>query len=101
MQVKGYSNIFAVGDAVDVDDDHLAYQAINHGKAVGKAILKLAANPNAKLPKWKRNNGFRMAVLVLGPKNVLALVGAKTCITYVPGSMNTMRLQSTKKSLGL
>lgn len=100
-QVKGYSNIFAVGDAVNVDDDHLAYQALNHGKLVGKAIVKLLSNPDAKLPQWKRNGGFRLAVLVLGPKNVLALVGAQTCITYVPGSMNEQKLRATRKSVGL
>lgn len=101
LQVKGYSNIFAVGDAVDVDDDHLAYQALNHGKLVGKSIVKLMSNPDAKLPLWKRNGGFRLAALVLGPKNVLALIGAKTCFTYVPSYMSEQKLKATRSSVGL
>ena len=100
LQVKGYSNIFALGDAVAVDDDHLAYQAMNHALVAGKGILKLLVNPNAKLPVWKRNNGFRMCVLTLGSKNSLMLVGAKKCFTYVPGSMVWFKAKATLSSLG-
>eukprot|EP00892_Ulva_mutabilis_P003248 jgi/Ulvmu1/1295/UM011_0019.1 len=100
FQVKGYTNIFAVGDAVDVDDDHLAYQAMAHGVVAATAILKLAASPDAKLPVWKRNNGFRMSVLTLGNKNALMLIGEKKIFTCIPGSAVWFKAKATMSGLG-
>lgn len=100
LQVKGYTNIFAIGDAIDVDEVHLAYLAIEHAAQVAKNIKNLAKKPDAKLPEWKANGGNKMTLLVMGKKNTLLLRGEKTVFTYIPGSMLNMKLSKTKGAVG-
>lgn len=101
LQVKGYENIFAVGDAVDVDPDHVAYLACEHGKHAAKAIqLLTSGKPASKLPVWKPSNGFRVTITTLGKKNSLANIGDSTVSKMVPGSMLDMKIMATKKSVG-
>jgi NADH dehydrogenase FAD-containing subunit len=91
LQVKGYTNIFAVGDAVDVDDAHMAYLACEHANVAAKAIQTLTTVPSGKLPLWKRNNGFRMSITTLGKKNAFFSIGKSTVFTYVPGALLASR----------
>lgn len=95
VQVKGFTNIFATGDAVDVDDDHVAYLAVEHGKIAAKAIATLTKKPDGKLPTWKRSNGLRMTITTLGKKNAMANIGSETVFTWVPGTLPMVALFHT------
>ena len=98
--MKGFPNIFAIGDAVDLDKYHLAYLAIQHGEQVAKALKLLAKTPNAKLPEWKEDGGRLLSLLVMGKRNSVALIGDSTVFSYVPGSILNFKLSSTRSSLG-
>jgi NADH dehydrogenase FAD-containing subunit len=84
MQVKGYPHIFAIGDAIDVDDEHLAFLACQHAQLAAKNILSRLKNEQARLGAWKRNGGAHMMVLTMGKKNTVILAGTSTTITCVP-----------------
>lgn len=100
VQVQGYPNIFAIGDAIDLDEFHLAYLAMQHAAQVAKTVKLLINTPDAKLPEWKEDGGRKMSILVMGKRNSLALLGESTVFTYVPGSILNMKLKSTKSGLG-
>lgn len=98
--MQGYPNIFAIGDAIDLDDFHLAYLAMQHAAQVAKTIQLLTTTPDAKLPEWKKDGGRKMSILVMGKRNSLVLLGESTVFTYVPGRMLNFKLKSTKSGLG-
>lgn len=77
--------MFAIGDAVDVDDDHVAYLAVAHGEKAAAAIQTLTKDANGRLPVWKRSNGFRTSITTLGTKNSFASIGTETVFTLLPG----------------
>jgi hypothetical protein len=101
VQVEGHPHIFAIGDAVAVDDSHLAYLATLHGAQVVKALALLAKKPGASLPKWKRNAGMQLVLLTLNAKNNLALVGKSSVWTTVPAGMLDFKLKGVLKTLGI
>ncbi|XP_077988307.1 ferroptosis suppressor protein 1-like [Glandiceps talaboti] len=51
LQVKGYNNIYAVGDCTDVKETKMAHNAEKHGEIVAKNLLRIAHGKEKKLYK--------------------------------------------------
>jgi NADH dehydrogenase FAD-containing subunit len=100
LQVKGYPNIFAIGDSIDLDSCHLAYLAMQHAAQVAKSVHLLARNPDARLPEWQPDGCMKTSIVVMGKRNSLILLGEKTVLRWVPGSILNFKLSSTRRSIG-
>lgn len=88
LQVVGHSNIFAIGDINDVEENKQGYLAQLQGTMAAKNINKLISSPNThSLSKYKRNKKTTLMV-ALGRKN-----GASNFGKMSAGASTTSRLK--------
>ena len=62
MRVKGFKNIFASGDLIDLPDEKTAQNAKKHGNLIAKNILNAISNKKLK----EYNPKARIMVISLG-----------------------------------
>ncbi|GAA0158607.1 hypothetical protein Leryth_014915 [Lithospermum erythrorhizon] len=100
LLVKGYKNIFAVGDINDVKEMKQGYLAQMHSLVVAKSIKSLV-NGKEKLEAYK--GGAQMAIVSLGRKDAVAQISGMTMSGWIPAKMKSgdMFVTKTRKTLGL
>ncbi|KAG9137285.1 hypothetical protein Leryth_014914 [Lithospermum erythrorhizon] len=100
MRVKGYRNIFAVGDITDVKEMKQGYLAQMHSGVVAKSIKSLV-NGKEKLEAYK--GGPQMAIVSLGRKEAVAQISSMTMSGCLPGKMKSgdLFVSKTRKTLGV
>ena len=88
LQVIGHSNIFAIGDINDVEENKQGYLAQLQGTVAAKNINKLISSSNKmRLSRYKRNKKTTLMV-ALGRKNGASNLGKMTA-----GASTTSRLK--------
>ncbi|WVZ77903.1 hypothetical protein U9M48_025702 [Paspalum notatum var. saurae] len=102
LRVKGYDNIFAIGDITDIPEMKQGYLAHNHALLVAKNLkLLFKGSPNSKLATY--STGSPMALVTLGRNEGLAQLPFLTFSGCLPGRMKSRDLfiSATRKKMGL
>lgn len=102
LRVKGFSNIFAIGDVTDVPELKQGYLALEHATVVAKN-LKLLIEGGDERKMVKYTPAPAMAIVSLGRREGLAIVKCVTMIGRIPGLYKSKDLfvGKTRKQLGL
>lgn len=102
FRVKGFENIFAIGDITDVAELKQGYLAQKHALVVAKN-LELLINGSDGGNMVKYTPGSPTAIVSLGRREALLQVWCVTSIGIVPGMLKSKDLfvGKTRKQLGL
>ncbi|KAJ4979327.1 hypothetical protein NE237_010107 [Protea cynaroides] len=102
LRVKGWNNIFAIGDITDIQEIKQGYIATKHASVTARN-LKLLMNEGkeSKLEKYK--TGLSGALVSLGRKEGLLELPFMTIIGCIPGYIKSgdMFVGKTRKEMGL
>ncbi|XP_037445839.1 apoptosis-inducing factor homolog B-like [Triticum urartu] len=102
LRVKGYNNIFAIGDITDIPEIKQGYLAQKHALLVAKNLkLLIKGAPPSKLATY--STGFPLAIVSLGRKEGLAQLPYLTLTGCIPGMLKSKDLfvGKTRKQMGL
>lgn len=101
LRLRGKSNVFAVGDIVDVKEIKQGFHAQKHAAVVAGNIKKLMLNSKHKLTTYKA--GSPMGMVSLGRHIAVAQLPFGTTIGCIPGKIKSKDLfvGKTRKGLGL
>uniref|UniRef100_A0A0D9VC98 FAD/NAD(P)-binding domain-containing protein n=1 Tax=Leersia perrieri TaxID=77586 RepID=A0A0D9VC98_9ORYZ len=102
LRIKGYNNIFAIGDITDIPEIKQGYLAQKHALLVAKNLCVLIKGlPNSKLETY--STGYPLALVSLGRKEGLAQLPFITLSGFVPGMIKSRDLfvSKTRKQMGL
>ncbi|KAF7083606.1 hypothetical protein CFC21_087377 [Triticum aestivum] len=102
LRVKGYNNIFAIGDITDIPEIKQGYLAQKHALLVAKNLkLLIKGSPPSKLATY--STGFPLAIVSLGRKEGLAQLPYLTLTGCIPGMLKSKDLfvGKTRKQMGL
>ncbi|KAK9075092.1 hypothetical protein SSX86_003411 [Deinandra increscens subsp. villosa] len=103
LRVKGFANIFAVGDVTDVPELKQGYLAQRHSLVVANNLKLLIEGGNeCKMAKYTPASS-PLATVSLGRRDALAQVRSVTLIGRIPGMLKSKDLfvGKTRKQLGL
>lgn len=102
LRIKGYNNIFAIGDITDIPEIKQGYLAHKHALLVAKNLrLLIKGSPNSKLETY--SPGFALALISLGRNEGLAQLPFLTLGGCLPGKIKSRDLfiGRTRKQMGL
>ncbi|KAJ4978842.1 hypothetical protein NE237_009622 [Protea cynaroides] len=101
LRVKGWNNIFAIGDITDVQEIKQGYIAHKHASVTARNLKLLITGGKSKLEKYK--GGPSLALVSLGRKEGLLELPFATIIGCVPGYIKSgdMFVGKTRKEMGL
>ncbi|KAL6629835.1 hypothetical protein ACP70R_029600 [Stipagrostis hirtigluma subsp. patula] len=102
LRVKGYSNIFAIGDITDIPEIKQGYLAQKHALLVAKNLkFLMKGSPESKLATY--SPGYPLALVSLGRKEGLAQLPYVTLSGCLPGIIKSRDLfiGKTRKTMGL
>ncbi|CAA0825253.1 FAD/NAD(P)-binding oxidoreductase family protein [Striga hermonthica] len=102
MRVKGYKNVFAVGDITDVKEIKQGYSAQKHALIAAKNLkLLLSGGKENKMVSYKLRS--LKVIVSLGRHDAVAQFRLTTLIGLVPGLIKSKDLfvGKTRKQLGL
>lgn len=101
LRLRGKSNVFAVGDIVDVKEIKQGFLAQKHAAVVAGNIKKLMMNSKHKLTTYKAAS--TMGIVSLGRHVAVAQLPFGTTIGCIPGKIKSKDLfvGKTRKGLGL
>lgn len=102
LRVKGYNNIFAIGDITDIPEIKQGYLAQKHALLVAKNLKLLMKGPPAsKLATY--STGYPLALVSLGRNEGLAQLPFVTLTGCIPGMIKSRDLfvSKTRKQMGL
>ncbi|KAK1299744.1 hypothetical protein QJS10_CPB13g01482 [Acorus calamus] len=102
MRVKGWKNIFAIGDITDVKEVKQGFYAQKHAQVVAKSLKWLVKGGNeTKMSTYKA--GSPIAIVSLGRKEGVAQFPMLTFSGWLPGKIKSKDLfvGSTRKQMGL
>ncbi|KAG6535289.1 apoptosis-inducing factor homolog B-like [Zingiber officinale] len=105
LRVKGFNNIFAIGDIIDVPERKQGVLAQRHAMIVSKNLKALIKEANggkeAKLGKYRPS--MSIAMVSLGKKDAVAQLPFTTMTGLLPGLIKNRELflRKTRKLLGL
>ncbi|XP_052186973.1 uncharacterized protein LOC127797853 [Diospyros lotus] len=102
LRVKGYNNVFAIGDITDIPEIKQGYLANAHAELTAKNLkLLMAGGPESKMGTHKP--GKALAFVSLGRNDAVAQILFITMIGCVPGKIKSKDLfvGKTRKQLGL
>nr|XP_043614813.1 ferroptosis suppressor protein 1-like [Erigeron canadensis] len=102
LRVKGFGNIFAIGDVTDIAELKQGYIAQKHALVVANN-LKLLINGDDERKLVKYTPASPLAIVSLGRREGLAYVWCVTIIGRIPGMLKSKDLfvGKTRKQLGL
>ncbi|XP_051119974.1 uncharacterized protein LOC127243829 [Andrographis paniculata] len=103
LRVKGYSNIFAIGDITDIPELKQGYLAESHAQVAAKNLKALMrGETESKLATYKRASAA-MALVSLGRREGLLHVMCITTLGRVPGMIKSgdLFVSKTRKGRGL
>ncbi|XP_071711558.1 uncharacterized protein [Rutidosis leptorrhynchoides] len=102
LRVKGFKNIFAIGDVTDVKELKQGYLAQRHALVVADN-LKVLTNGENERKMAKYTPASPLAVVSLGRREALAQIWCVTNIGRIPGLLKSKDLfvGRTRKQLGL
>ncbi|KAL7107917.1 hypothetical protein ACP275_06G083500 [Erythranthe tilingii] len=102
LRVKGYSNIFAIGDITDIPEIKQGYLAQAHASLAAKN-LKLLIKGESERKMYSYKAGPAMAVVSLGRREGLAQIKCLTIVGRIPGILKSgdLFVGKTRKALGL
>ncbi|KAI3750790.1 hypothetical protein L2E82_21616 [Cichorium intybus] len=102
LRVKGFDNIFAIGDITDIAELKQGYLAQKHALVVAKNLVVLINGGNeGNMVKY--TPASPMAIVSLGRKEAVAQISCVTMIGRIPGMLKSKDLfvGKTRKLLGL
>eukprot|EP01018_Ginkgo_biloba_P012350 Gb_28104 [translate_table: standard] len=101
LRLRGKSNVFAIGDIVDVKEIKQGFLAQKHADIVAGNIKKLLKDSKHKLSTYKASS--TMAIVSLGRNVAVAQLPFGTTIGCIPGKIKSKDLfiGKTRKGLGL
>ncbi|KAK1431395.1 hypothetical protein QVD17_07853 [Tagetes erecta] len=102
LRVKGFANIFAIGDVTDVPELKQGYLAHRHALVVANNLkLLIEGGDEGKMVKY--TPAQPMAIVSLGRREALVQVRCVTVIGRIPGMLKSKDLfvGKTRKQLGL
>ncbi|KAI3783650.1 hypothetical protein L1987_42736 [Smallanthus sonchifolius] len=102
LRVKGFGNIFAIGDVTDVPELKQGYLAHRHALVVANNLkLLIEGGDEGKMVKYAPASP--MAIVSLGRRDALAHIRCVTMIGRIPGMLKSKDLfvGKTRKQLGL
>lgn len=102
LRVKGYNNIFAIGDITDIPEVKQGYNAHKHALLVAKNLkLLIKGLPNSKLATY--STGYPLALVSLGRKEGLLQLPLLTLSGCLPGKIKSgdLFIGKTRKQMGL
>lgn len=102
LRVKGYNNVFAVGDITDIPEIKQGYLAQKHALLVAKNLkLLIKGSPASKLATYCP--GFPLAIVSLGRKEAVAQLPFVTLTGRIPGMIKSgdLFISKTRKQMGL
>lgn len=102
LRVKGFNNIFAIGDITDIPEIKQGYLAQKHALLVAKNLKLLTKGlPNSKLATY--STGYPLALVSLGRKEGLAQFPLLTLSGCLPGMIKSgdLFVSKTRKQMGL
>ncbi|XP_071732070.1 uncharacterized protein [Rutidosis leptorrhynchoides] len=102
LRVKGFKNIFAIGDVTDVQELKQGYLAHRHALVVAEN-LKVLINGEDERKLVKYSPASPMAIVSLGRREALSQIWGVTNIGRIPGMLKSKDLfvGKTRKQLGL
>ncbi|KAL8198105.1 hypothetical protein R6Q57_024306 [Mikania cordata] len=103
LRVKGFSNIFAIGDVTDVPELKQGYLAHRHALVVANNLkLLIEGGDESKMAKYCPATS-PMAIVSLGRREALGQIRSVTLIGRIPGMLKSKDLfvGKTRKQLGL
>ncbi|KAJ0789261.1 putative NADH:ubiquinone reductase (non-electrogenic) [Helianthus annuus] len=103
LRVKGFANIFAIGDVTDVPELKQGYLAQKHALVVANNLkLLIEGGDEGKMVKYSPATSA-MAIVSLGRREALAYIRCVTMIGRIPGLIKSKDLfvGKTRKQLGL
>ncbi|GJM90212.1 hypothetical protein PR202_ga06470 [Eleusine coracana subsp. coracana] len=102
LRVKGYNNIFAIGDITDIPEIKQGYLAQKHALLVAKNLkLLIKGSPVSKLATY--STGYPIAMVSLGRNEGIAQLPYVTLSGCLPGRIKSRDLYvgKARKQLGL
>ncbi|TVU33441.1 hypothetical protein EJB05_25258 [Eragrostis curvula] len=102
LRVKGYNNIFAIGDITDIPEIKQGYLAQKHALLVAKNLkLLIKGSPVSKLATY--STGYPVALISLGRNEGIAQLPFLTLSGCLPGRIKSRGLfvGKTRKEMGL
>ncbi|KAG8387439.1 hypothetical protein BUALT_Bualt02G0021500 [Buddleja alternifolia] len=102
LRVKGYKNVFAIGDITDVKEIKQGYLAQKHALIAAKNLkLLMNGGKEDKMASYKTNS--TKVIVSLGRQDAVAQFPLTTLIGLVPGFIKSKDLfvGKTRKQLGL
>ncbi|CAL5024013.1 unnamed protein product [Urochloa decumbens] len=102
LRVKGYDNIFAIGDITDIPELKQGYLAQKHALLVAKNLkLLIKGSPNTKLSTY--STGYPLALVSLGRNEGVAQLPFLTIGGCLPGKIKSgdLFISKTRKQMGL
>ncbi|GMN61000.1 hypothetical protein TIFTF001_030080 [Ficus carica] len=102
LRVRGYQNVFGIGDITDIKEMKQGYLAKKHAQVVGKNLkLLLTGGKEHKMAKYK--TGSDLALVSLGRKEGVAQFPFMTISGCIPGKIKSgdLFVGKTRKELGL
>ncbi|KAG7032025.1 Apoptosis-inducing factor-like A [Cucurbita argyrosperma subsp. argyrosperma] len=102
LRVRGFKNVFAVGDITDIQEMKQGYIAENHAHVTSKNLkLMLMGGNESRLATYKP--GSQLAIVSLGRKEAIAQLPFITISGCIPGLIKSgdLFVGKTRKELGL
>ncbi|CAN6243058.1 unnamed protein product [Urochloa humidicola] len=102
LRVKGYNNVFAIGDITDIPEIKQGYLAQKHALLVAKNLkLLIKGSPNTKLSTY--STGYPLALVSLGRNEGVAQLPFLTLSGCLPGKIKSgdLFISKTRKQMGL
>ncbi|XP_076955437.1 uncharacterized protein LOC143630256 [Bidens hawaiensis] len=103
LRVKGFDNIFAIGDITDIPEPKQGYLAQSHALVAANNIkLLIEGGDEGKLGKYSPDT-LGIAIVSLGRRDALSQIKCITMIGRIPGMIKSKDLfvGKTRKGLGL
>lgn len=102
LRVKGFDNIFAIGDITDILEIKQGYLAQRHALVAARNLkLLISGGRRCRMAVYKP--GSSLAIVSLGRREAVAQIYCITIIGYLPGLIKSKDLfvGKTRKQLGL